>query len=322
MRRLTIGILIAVLAGAADAQMKPWPAPALRIVDSSRVDPKLIEVYGPPLMALRPDGSIAVAGGGGKLFYFDSTARRRRWMRSLSPDVRYIQGLTWKGDSIYVIDNVTDNALAVGSNGGVGDMIEFPDFVRPKWKDRRSMPAYGAIDVGSVVDSSLVGAARRPHRMAVYGSSATADPGQVPVVRVDHTGIVQDQLATLVTKSDVWSVLSDGRLILFRASKDSFAFIGISPHGDTLFSRRLPKARAVFGSVGGPDGTIWVSYSLGGNEFYHAAFDARGNPIGRLSLPNNLRVGAGDARHLWVFEMRGSTRPITRYTVAPVTKKP
>jgi hypothetical protein len=130
---------------------------------------------------------------------------------------------------------------------------------------------------------------------------------------------VQVHLATVVNgaKGDMWSILPDGRVTIFRTDKDSLAFIGISPRGDTTFSRHLSKVRAVNNTVGGTDGTIWVSSTMGGKEFHHTAFDSRGIPIGHLSLATYLRITAGDARHIWVVDTRAQNRPITRYTVLP-----
>jgi len=318
MRRLPILFFAALIARAAVAQNLPWKGPALRIVDSTRIDPSKEQFWGQAAMALRADGSIAIARGS-TLAYFDSLGRRR-WGMDLRPDVRMIGTVGWKGDSITLIDNLTDQVLTVSSNGGVGDIVDFPDYVRPKWKDRKNMPAYGAFDVATMMpDGSLVGTPRRPHSLAVYGSTVKPDPTRVPVVRVDADGIVQTRMATLTVgpAGDVWSLLGDGRLVIIRAAKDSLSFIGISPHGDTTFSRKLPKVRAVFGSVGGPDGTIWVSYTLGGKEFFHSAFNTNGVEIGRIVLPQALRIGAGDARHVWVTDTRGQNKGVTRYTVRP-----
>ena len=300
------------------AQTTPWAAPQFRIVDSIHLDTKKVQINGRDRpMALRADGSIAILGAGPELFYFDSTGRFK-WNRRLWPDVRYPSAISWKGDSVFVIDNSADQILAVGANGGIGDLVDFPDIVRPTFKNRRSLAAYGAFDVVTIVDSTLVGTGRKPHRVGMYGPNTKVDPSVLPVLRVNVDGIVQAHLATVVNapKGDVWSILPDGRVTIFRTSKDSLAFIGISPRGDTIFSRHLPKVRAVFSNaIGGGDGTIWVSTSIGTNEFYHTAFDARGIPIGRLTLPNYLRVTAGDARQIWVVDTRAQSRPISRYTV-------
>jgi hypothetical protein len=313
-----LGLLLA--ARSAAAQTVPWPARELRIVDSVRLDTKKAQISGRDLpMALRADGSIAILGRGPELFYVDSTGRYK-WSRKLWPDMRFPNALSWKGDSIYVIDNATDQMLAVGSNGGVGDIVDFPDIVRPPFKNRRSLPAYGALDVAVIIDSTLIGTGRTPRSMGMYGPKTKQDPTRVPVLRTNFDGIVQVHLATVVNapRGDVWSILPDGRLTVFRTDKDSLAFIGISPRGDTTFSRRLPKVRAVFSNaVGGNDGSIWVSTSIGSNEFYHTLFDANGKTLGRLVLANYLRVTAGDARHVWVVDTRGQERKITRYTVKP-----
>ena len=294
----------------------PWPAPTLKIIDSVRFESRKEGVNGVPTMALRADGSLAVVGAGAQLAYFDSTARRK-WIRHLYPDVRWIAGINWNGDSIHVFDNATDQVLAIGANGGVGDLFDFPDFVRPQWKDRRTMPAYGALDVVAIVDSSLIGTPRRPHTLGMYGTSVKPDPTRKPVLRVNHDGILQANLGTIVDRSDVWSILPDGRMIVFRQAKDSLSLIGISPRGDTLFARRLPKVRVVFGATGGPTDTFWVSYSLGGTDFHHTLFDAKGIALGRVTLPSSVRIGAGDARHLWVYDARPQTKPIIRYTLRP-----
>jgi len=309
---------LALAARTTAAQTIPWPAPELRIVDSVRVDAKKAQINGRDLaMALRVDGSIAILGAGPELFLLDSIGRLK-WKRKLWPDMRYPNAISWRGDSVFVIDNAADQILAVGSNGGIGDLIDFPDYVRPTLRNRRSLAAYGAFDVVAIVDSTLVGTGRRPRRMGMYGPNTKADPSVLPVLRANVDGIVQVHLATVVnaSKGDVWSILPDGRVTIFRTDKDSLAFIGISPRGDTTFSRHLSKVRAVFGNaVGSNDGTIWVSTSMGGNEFYHTAFDARGIPLGRLRLANYLRVMAGDARHVWAVDTRGQSRSITRYTV-------
>lgn len=318
MRRLHVMLFFA-LSRAAFGQNTAWKAPPLRIVDSVRVDVSKEQLGGLSAMALRGDGSIAIVGRGGQLVYFDSLAKRR-WTRNLRPDVRMVESASWKGDSIILIDNLTDQVLAVGSNGGVGDILDFPDYVRPPWKDRKTMPAYGVLTVvAALADGSLVGTPRRPHKLAVYGSTTKPDPTRLPVLRVNADGIVQTNMATVIVgpKGDVWTLQNDGRLFLFRDAKDSLAFIAISPRGDTTFSRKVSKVRAVYGSVGGPDGTVWVSYTLGGNVFYHTVFDAKGVELGSITLPNTLRVGAGDARHLWVYEMRGQNKTITRYTLRP-----
>jgi hypothetical protein len=319
MRSLSILILVA-LTRAAAGQTVPWAAPSLRIVDSIRIDPKKENLNGRELpMALRADGSIAILGYGPELFYFDSTGRRK-WKRQLWPDLRYPNALVWKRDSIIVIDNAADQILAVGSNGGVGDLIEFPDYVRPTFKNRRTLAAYGAFDVATVIDSTLIGTGRRPHRLVVYGPNTKSEPNRLPVLRANYDGIVQTSLGTVVNapRGDVWTILQDGRLIVFHDDKDSLAFIAVSPRGDTIFSRHLPKLRAVFGNaVGGTDGTIWVSGSIGGVEFHHTVFDARGNALGRFTTPNYFRIGAGDARHVWIYDTRGANRPLTRYTVLP-----
>jgi hypothetical protein len=315
-------LCIFLLAGAhtVGAQTVPWAAPNLRIVDSLRLDPKKENFSGRELpVALRADGSIAILGYGAELFYFDSTGRRK-WKRELFPDMRYPNAIAWKGDSIMVIDNFADQVMAVGSNGGVGELFDFPDYVRPTFKNRKSLAAYGAFDVVTIVDSTLIGTGRRPHRMAVYGPNTKPDPTRLPVLRATHDGIVQTHLGTVVNapKGDVWSILQDGRLIVFHDDKDSLAFIAVSPRGDTIFSRHLPKVRAVFGNiVGGTDGTIWVASTVGGMEFYHTAFDAKGNAIGRLTTPNFFRINAADARHVWMYDTRGANRPLIRYTVHP-----
>jgi|SRR5689334_16867663 len=258
MRSLSILVLLLV-ARVSAAQTVPWAAPTLRIVDSIRIDPRKENVNGRELpMALRADGSIAILGYGPELFYFDSTGRRK-WKRQLWPDMRYPNGVVWKGDSLIVIDNAADQILAVASNGGVGDIIDFPDYVRPTFKNRKSLAAYGAFDVVTVIDSTMIGTGRRPHRLAVYGPNTKEDPTRLPVLRANYDGIVQSNLGTVVNapRGDVWSILQDGRLIVFHADKDSLAFIAVSPRGDTIFSRHLPKVRAVFSNtVGGPDGTI------------------------------------------------------------------
>lgn len=318
-RYLTIISLNAIAASTVAAQTIPWKAPTLRIVDSVRIDSEKEELYGQPVMALRGDGSIAIMGKGYHLTYFDSTGRRR-WTRTLRNQIGTVDALGWRGDSIYIFDNFGDQVVAVGSNGGVGGSVDWPDYVRPKWKDRLRMPAYGAIDVmASTSDGSLVGTPRNPHRLAVYGSTARLDPSRVPVVRIDGDGIVQSFLGTVVNaaKGDVWSVLPDGRLIVFHPRKDSVDFIGISPSGDTVFSRVMPNVRAIMGSVGGPDGTVWVTSSMGGTTFVHTAFDANGVTIGRFELPNSFRLRAGDARHVWVIDTQGQAKPITRFTVRP-----
>jgi hypothetical protein len=309
---------LALGARAVAAQTVPWPAPELRLVDSVHIDTKKVQINGRDLpMALRADGSIAILGSGPELFLFDSTGRLK-WKRRLWPDMRYPNAISWKGDSVFVIDNAADQILAVGANGGVGDLIDFPDIVRPSFKNRRSLAAYGAFDVVAILDSTLVGTGRRPHRVGMYGPNTKVDPSFLPVLRVNFDGIVQSHLATVVNaaKGDIWTILPDGRVIIFRTDKDSLAFVGISPRGDTIFSRHLAKVRSVFSNATGDNvGTIWVSTSMGGKEFYHTAFDARGTPIGRLILPTHLRITAGDARHLWVVDTRAQSRSIIRYTV-------
>ena len=310
--------ILSIIAGSAAAQQPAqWNAPLLRVVDSIGINTQKEDLYGQPMMALRRDGSMALASYG-RLVLFDSLGRRR-WVRDVGRDVRYIAALTWRDDSLVVIDNNRDYALLVGSNGGVGDLVEFPDFVRPLWKDRKTMPAYGALDVMTMVDTFFIGTPRRAHQLGFYGGVASAKPAETPVVRVNYDGIIQTRLGTvLITppKGDVMSVLPDGRLIVFRPVGDSTAFVAISPMGDTLFNRRLSKVRVVFGAIGGPDGTIWVTSSQGGNVFTHTAFDARGIPMGRVELPSRLRAGAGDASHLWVFEARQAKSSIVRYTLA------
>src|SRR4051812_47112090 len=204
-------LMLSFAASAASAQVTAWNAPPLHIVDSIRVDANKEQLWGFSAMALRGDGSVAIIGRAGTLVYFDSTGKRR-WTRNLRPDVRYVENLTWKGDSIVLIDNLTDQLLAVGSNGGGGSIVDFPDYVRPLWKDRKTMPAYGALDVFAVLaDGSLVGTPRRPHKLAVYGSTTKPDPTHIPVVRVNLDGIMQTAMATLMVgaKGDVWSVHND-----------------------------------------------------------------------------------------------------------------
>ena len=319
MRTLIVATIVAIT-GAASAQNTPWAAPTLRIVDSLRIDTKKLQIDGRDFpMALRADGSIAILGWGAELFYFDSTGKRR-WMRELRPDMRYPNAIAWKRDSLVVIDNGADQILTVSVNGGVGDIIDFPDYVRPAFKDRRTLAAYGAFDVATVVDSTLVGTGRRPHRMMMYGPNTKPDPTRLPVLRATYDGIVQSNLGTVVNapKGDVWSILQDGRLVTFHADKDSLAFIAVSPRGDTIFSRHLPNVRAVFsGAVGGTDGTIWVSSTVGGDVFYHTVFDAKGVAIGRITTENHFRVGAGDARQVWLIDTHGAGRMLTRYTLRP-----
>jgi hypothetical protein len=318
--RSSIMLLLALAGPLASAQTVPWAAPALRIVDSLRIDPKAQNFIGREVpMALRADGSVAILGYGAELLYFDSTGRQK-WKRQLWPDLRNPNAIAWKGDSIVVIDNVSDQVLAVGSNGGVGDLIEFPDFIRPTFKNRRSLAAYGAFDVVTLIDSTMIGTARRPHRMGLYGPNTKADPKQLPVLSANYDGIVQHSLGTVMNapKGDVWTILQDGRLIVFHDDKDSLAFIAVSPTGDTIFSRHLPKLRGVFNkAVGGPDGMIWITGTLGGPEFYHTVFDSKGSALGRFVTANYFRIGAGDARHVWIYDTRGPNRPLTRYTLRP-----
>ena len=202
----------------------------------------------------------------------------------------------------------------------MGDLFDFPDYVRPTFKNRKSLGAYGAFDVATIVDSLLIGTGRRPRLTGIYGPKTKADPTRLPVVATNHDGIVQSNLGTVINapKGDVWSILEDGRLIVFHADKDSLAFIAVSARGDTIFSRHLPNVRAVFGeAVGGTDGTIWVSSSTGGTGFYHTLFDARGVALGRIVTTNFFRISAGDAHHVWLYDTRGAGRPLVRYTVKP-----
>jgi hypothetical protein len=314
---MSVAACTLVAAASAGAQAVAWKAPALKIVDSVRTDPNRIQALREGQMALRADGSIAVLGYGGMVYYLDSLARQR-WTREVR-DSRWANVLNWRGDSLFLVDNFRDEAIAIGMNGGVGDYIEFPDLVRPAFKDRRSMTAYGTLDVSVVIDSTLVGAPRNPHRMGMYGATAKTNPELVPIVRTNYDGIVQTLVATVRNspRGDTWSILKDGRVVIFRPAGDSVAFITISSRGDTLFARKLPKPRVIFNAVGGPDGTIWVGASAGGKEFTHTAFDARGVAIGQIVLPSFLRFGAGDARHAWMFDSRGQNRPIVRYTLRP-----
>src|SRR4051812_23457917 len=103
MRSLNI-LVLTVIARTVVAQTVPWAARDLRIVDSMRVDPRKDEVLGLPMMALRGDGTIAVASNGDILIYFDSLGHRR-WARDLDRDIRMLGGIGWKGDSIFVVDN-------------------------------------------------------------------------------------------------------------------------------------------------------------------------------------------------------------------------
>jgi hypothetical protein len=305
-------------ASTARAQPVAWNAPLLRIADSIRIDPKKEQLLGDLRLAFRGDGTLAILGYGGQLTYYDSTGKRR-WRRELGREMRWATGINWRGDSLFVIDNAGDEALAVGANGGVGAFIEFPDFVRPQFKDRRTMPAYGAIDVAAVIDSSLVGSARRAHSMGMYGTKSTSDPVVLPIVRIDYDGIVQNRIATVRNepKGDNWSILQDGRVVILHPVGDSVALISISSRGDTVFSRKLPKPRGIIASVGGPDGTIWVTATAGGRELTHTAFDARGNPIGKLVLPSSQRIAAGSARQVWAYEIKGQAKMFTRYSLRP-----
>ena len=314
----TLLALSLAVSSLASGQAVPWKAPAFRIVDSLRLDPKKEQPARDAQIALRSDGSIAVLGYGGSIVYLDSMGRRR-WSRELGRDARWANVMNWRGDSLFVIDNAVQQAVAIGSNGGVGDAIEFPDFVRPTFRDRKKMTAYGAFQVTAVVDSTLVGTPRRPHRMGMYGPSTKTDPAVVPIVRANYDGIVQSLIASVRNepKGDTWSILSDGRVVILRPTGDSLTLVAISPRADTIFTRKLPKTRVVFGSVGGPDGTIWVSASAGGKEFTHTAFDARGIPIGQVVLPAKYRLAAGDARHVWMLDTGGKERTAVRYTLRP-----
>jgi hypothetical protein len=270
-------------------------------------------------MALRSDGSLAILARGSQLAYFDSTGRQR-WARSVRGDLYAVSAIGWNGDSLYLADNVIDQTLLVGSNGGVGRVIDSPDMIRPLWKERSTSTAYGAFDVlVRLENGSLIGTPRRPHRYGFYGPKKAADPNLVTVLRVNADGVIEHPLASGINplKGDKWFALRDGRVVIARGSSDSLRLTTISPEGDTLFRRGLPSVKGVIGVVGGFDGTIWLSSTTPSQDITHTALDARGEIIGVVNLPNPFRVGAGDAKHLWVWDNRGANKPVFRYTLRP-----
>jgi dienelactone hydrolase len=316
--RSTLKSTTGVVANAASAGV-PSADRSLRIVDTVVVDTRRAELVGEPQMALRSDGSLAILAQGRQLVYFDS-AGRQRWARTPRGDVFVVSAIGWNGDSLYLADNVTDQTLLVASNGGVGRIIDSPDMIRPLWKDRGTSTAYGAFDVYVRLENgSLIGTPRRPHRFGFYGPKKAADPNIVTVVGVNADGIIEHQLASGINplKGDKWFALPDGRVVIARGSADSLRLIAISPEGDTLFKRGLPSVKGVLGAVGGPDGTIWLSSTTPGQDITHTALDARGDVVGVVSLASPFRVGAGDAKHLWVWDNRGANKPVFRYTVRP-----
>src|SRR3954462_14691285 len=119
--RFQSALFLTLAATAAGAQITAWNAPTLRIVDSIRIDVSKEQLWGLTGMAVRNDGSLAIIGRAGTLVYFDSLGKRR-WTRNARGDVRFVENLNWKGDSIVLIDNLADQFLTVGSNGGFGDI--------------------------------------------------------------------------------------------------------------------------------------------------------------------------------------------------------
>jgi hypothetical protein len=316
--RMTRRSLVLLLwSGFATAQPAAPGIRSFRIADSLTLDPRRVDLYGEPKMALRRDGMLAVMGGSALwVAVFDSMGRRQ-WAKSARGDMGMFDASRWNGDSLMIIDNFTDQIVSFGSGGALGSSREVPGFVRPKWNDRRRAPAYNTFDVAAVADDGMfIGTGRRPTRMGVYGP-ATVDASRQHVVSIDADGIIQKVLAVVTAgvKGDQWFVLADGRVLILRPKTDSLSLIAISPAGDTVFSRAIPKVRFTLAAVGGPDGTIWLTTGMGGKGMTHTAFDRTGAIIGRLDLPGDIRVAAGDARHLWVYDLRGTVKPIRRYTL-------
>jgi hypothetical protein len=262
--------------GARASQLAPanLPGPLLKLVDSSKVSKTNDAFEAPAVVFAGPGGQVLVASGnyGGQMKLFDSTGRRL-WTIEGYRDVAVAAAAGWIGSNVWIYDP-GHSQVAIIDRGEVSKSVELPDWVRPKFSQRKTFPVFASFTVyGYREDGSLFVVPREPH--SIVGTSGY-DEKTSYLVKVTDSGIIEQTIAKFPS-------------LEYARRNSPGAQGGGNRYDATVSSMHWPILRV---SPGGERSVVVTSDTLGGKSdtVSIAAYDEKGRLLFSRKLPFPSKV--------------------------------
>jgi hypothetical protein len=337
-RRLTLVLCLLTSAALAQKPVAPPPiGPRLRLTDSVTLFKKE-KFAGNIIIALGPRGQVLVSSGewDGNIRLFDSTGRRL-WTLDKRREIANPVAIGWRGDELWISDPGFGQ-IALVDRGEVTKSLELPDFIRPKFSERKTFPVFERMEVLALLaDGSMVVVPRGAN--SIVGTPGY-DEKMLYILKVSEDGIIQQtitkfpslefarnaalkaegekdyraRMAPSVIAAGFWPayrVAPDGKRVVIvsvdtsAAKVDTITVTAYGEKGETLFMRKLthPSLRFTEKQIDSIARERFTRLSPEMQEARRKQLSRRGEPFTGLSL--------GRDNSVWIrLREIGTSRPI------------